>query len=121
MIIKPDKNKERKQRARRQADITGTAKKPRLTVYRSLTNTYAQLIDDEKGVTLAAVNTLQPAIAKLCKGKPKKEAAFIVGEQIAKLAAAKKIKEVVFDRNGYIYHGRVQQVADGARKGGLQF
>jgi len=121
MIIKEDKNEARKQRAKRQSDIVGTAKKPRLSVYRSLSNIYAQLIDDEKGVTLVAVNTLQTPIEKLVKGKTKKEAAFIVGEQVAKAALAKKIKEVVFDRSGYIYTGRIQQVADGARKGGLQF
>jgi len=121
MILKDDKNKARRQRAKRQGDINGTAQKPRLSVYRSLTNIYAQLIDDEKGVTLFAVNTLQPDIKKLVKGKAKKEAAYIIGEQLAKKAAAKKIKEVVFDRNGYVYHGRVAQVADGARAGGLQF
>ena len=101
MIIKEDKNKARKQRAKRQSDIVGTAKKPRLTVHRSLIHVYAQLIDDEKGVTLVAVNSLQDAIEKKAKGKPK--------------------KEVVFDRSGYVYHGRVSQVAEGARKGGLQF
>jgi len=121
MITKKDKNAERKIRARRQNDIKGTAKAPRLVVYRSLSNIYAQLVDDDKQVTLFAVNTLQEGIAKLCKGKTKKEASFIVGEQIAKLAVAKKIKECVFDRNGYIYHGRVAQVAEGARKGGLVF
>ena len=121
MITKIDKNKARKQRAKRQTDICGTAKKPRLVVYRSLTNVYAQLVDDDKGTTILAVNTLQPDVKKSCKGKTKKECAFIVGEKIAALAATKKIKECVFDRNGYIYHGRVQQVADGARKGGLKF
>jgi len=121
MIVKEDKNKARKQRAKRQSDVVGTAKRPRLSVYRSLTNIYAQLIDDDKGVTLVAVNTLQDSIQKLVKGKNKKEAAFIIGEQVAKAATAKKIKEVVFDRSGYIYTGRIQQVADGARKGGLQF
>jgi len=121
MINKVDKNKARKQRAKRQSDISGTAKRPRLVVYRSLTNIYAQLVDDVKGDTMFAVNTLQPEIKKLCKGKAKKDRAFIVGEQIAKLAVAKKVKECVFDRNGYVYHGRVQQVADGARKGGLVF
>ena len=121
MIKKPDKNKERKQRARRTADITGTAKKPRLSVYRSLSHIYAQLIDDERGVTLVAVNTLQEGIAKLIKGKTKKESAFIIGVQLAKAALAKKIKECVFDRNGYVYTGRVARVADGAREGGLQF
>ena len=121
MINKPDKNKERRQRAKRQSDIVGTAKKPRLSVYRSLSNIYAQLIDDDKGVTLVAVNTLQEGTMKLVKGKTKKEAAFIVGEQLGKLAAAKKITECVFDRSGYVYTGRIQQVADGARKGGLVF
>jgi len=121
MINKPDKNKERKIRARRQNDIKGTSAKPRLVVYRSLTNIYAQLVDDDKGSTILAVNTLQSDIAKLVKGKNKKDAAFIVGEQIAKQAATKKIKSCVFDRNGYIYHGRVAMVADGARKGGLVF
>jgi len=121
MIIKQDKNKARKQRAKRQSDIAGTAKKPRISVYRSLTNVYAQLIDDEKGVTIVAVNTLQAAIKKAVKGKTKKEAAFIVGESLAKAALAKKIKECVFDRSGYVYTGRIAQVAEGARKGGLQF
>lgn len=121
MIIKQDKNKARLQRAKRQSEISGTAQKPRMTVYRSLAGIYAQLIDDEKGHTLIAVNTLQADIKKLIKGKAKKEAAFIVGEQIAKLALAKKIKTVVFDRNGYVYHGRIAQVAEGARKGGLEF
>ena len=121
MITKLDKNIARRQRAKRTSGIHGTATKPRLSVYRSLGNIYAQLIDDEKGATLFAVNTLQESVQKLVKKKTKKEAAFIVGEQIAKLALGKKIKEVVFDRNGYVYTGRVQQVADGARKGGLVF
>ena len=121
MIIKEDKNKQRKWRARRTSDIKGTATRPRLCVYRSLGHIYAQIINDEKGETIVAVNTLQDEVAKLGKGKPKKEQAFIVGEQIGKLALGKKIKEVVFDRNGYVYHGRVAQVAEGARKAGLKF
>ena len=121
MLIKEDKNKARRQRAKRQSNIHGTAKRPRLSVYRSLGNIYAQVIDDDKGVTLACSNTLQANIAKLVEGKTKKEAAFIVGEQVGKLAIAKKIKEVVFDRNGYVYHGRVAQVAEGARAAGLKF
>jgi len=121
MINKINKNEERKIRARRQNDIKGTAERPRLVVYRSLTNIYAQLINDEKGVTILSVNTLQDDIKKLCKGKTKKEEAFIVGEYIAKAAVTKKIKECVFDRNGYVYHGRVEQLASGARKGGLVF
>ena len=86
-----------------------------------MSNIYAQLVDDDKQVTLVSANTLQSDITKLVKGKSKKETAFIVGEQLAKQATAKKIKACVFDRNGYIYHGRVQQIADGARKGGLVF
>ncbi len=121
MIIKKDKNSARKQRAKRQSDIVGTAKCPRLTVYRSLTNTYAQLIDDAKGQTVVAVNTSMQSIKKLIKGKTKQESSLIIGEELAKLAVAKKIKEVVFDRNGYIYTGRVAAVAEGARKGGLKF
>ena len=121
MINKINKNEERKIRARRQNDIKGTASKPRLVVYRSLTNIYAQLVNDEKGITVLSVNTLQEEVKTACKGKTKKEEAFIVGEQVAKAALAKKIKECVFDRNGYVYHGRVQQLADGARKGGLVF
>jgi len=121
MLIKKDKNAERRQRARRTSDIHGTAKKPRLSVYRSLSNIYAQLIDDDKGETLVAVNTLQSNVEKLIAGKTKKEQAFIVGEHLAKEAQAKKIVNVVFDRNGYVYMGRIAQVAEGARKGGLQF
>ena len=121
MIKKPDKNTERRQRAKRTSDIHGTAKKPRLVVYRSLLHIYAQLVNDDKGEVLIAVNTKQKELAKLIKGKPKKEQAFIVGSQLAKAALAKKISEVVFDRNGYVYHGRVARVADGARDGGLKF
>ena len=121
MIKKEDKNKARRQRAKRTSDIHGTAQKPRLSVYRSLNQIYAQLINDDKHETIVAVNTLQESIEKLAKGKTKKEQAFIVGQQLAKAAIAKKIKEVVFDRNGYVYTGRIQQVADGAREGGLKF
>jgi len=121
MIQKKDKNEDRKIRARRQSDIHGTKARPRLVVYRSLSNMYAQLVDDDKQETLIAVNSLMPDIEKLCKGKTKKEQAEIVGEEIAKRAVAKKITNCVYDRNGYVYHGRVEQVAVGARKGGLVF
>jgi len=121
MITKPDKNAERKWRSRRSADIHGTKERPRLCVYRSLNNIYAQIIDDDKGETLFAFNTQQKEMASLIKGKTKKEQAFIIGEQIGKAAKAKKIASVVFDRNGYVYHGRVAQVADGARSAGLKF
>jgi len=121
MIKKPDKNEERLQRAKRTADIHGTAKKPRISVYRSLSHIYAQLINDDDSATIVAANTKQKEIAKLIKGKTKKEQAFIVGQQLAKAALAKKISEVVFDRSGYVYTGRVAAVAEGAREGGLKF
>lgn len=121
MIKKADKNLARKQRAKRQGDITGTAACPRLCVYRSLLHTYAQLVDDTKSATILAMNTKMANLKTLIKGKTKREAAAIVGEELAKAAVAKKIKTVVFDRNGYIYTGRVAAVAEGARKGGLKF
>lgn len=120
MINKENKNKQRKQRAKR-VTVFGTAKAPRLNVYRSLSNMYAQLIDDEKGVTLVAVNTIQPKIETKIKGKTKKEAAYIIGFELGKEAVTKKITAAVFDRNGYIYTGRVEQVAAGAREAGLKF
>lgn len=121
MITRPDRNKDRLQRAKRTADIHGTATKPRISVYRSLSNIYAQLINDDAGTTIVAVNTLQKDIVALIKGKTKKEQAFIIGQELGKRAVAKKITEAVFDRNGYKYSGRVSQVADGARDSGLKF
>jgi len=121
MFNKVDKNKARKQRARRTADIHGTKDRPRLTVNRTLTNMYAQVINDDDGVTVVAVNTLQADVQKAIKGKTKAEAAFIVGELVAAAAKAKKIKKVVFDRSGFVYTGRVAKVAEGARAGGLDF
>ncbi|MCL2570050.1 MAG: 50S ribosomal protein L18 [Firmicutes bacterium] len=121
MIIREDKNELRRQRALRGKGVHGTSERPRLCVYRSLSHIYAQIIDDDKGVTLVAVNTTQPEVKKLIEGKTKKEAAFIIGGEIAKQAKKKKIEKVVFDRNGYLYTGRVSQVADGARGAGLVF
>lgn len=96
--------------------ITGTAEKPRLSVFRSNTQIYAQIIDDVKGVTLAAASSLGS------KDKiTKTEQAAVVGKLIAKNALEAGVKEVVFDRNGYLYHGRVKQLADAAREGGLKF
>jgi large subunit ribosomal protein L18 len=98
--------------------ISGTAECPRLNVFRSTTNIYAQIIDDVKGVTLAAASTLD----KDFNGNGgNKDAARKVGELIAKRAAEKGITEVVFDRGGYIFHGRVKELAEGAREGGLKF
>ncbi len=122
MINKIDKNQERLNRHKRvRRKISGTASKPRLCVYRSLTQIYAQIIDDEAQKTLVSASTLEKEIKDLCAGKSKSEQAKIVGQEIAKRAIKKKIEEVVFDRGGYIYIGRVQALADGAREAGLKF
>jgi large subunit ribosomal protein L18 len=106
---------QRKRRVR--ARVVGTAVRPRLSVFRSNTHIYGQIINDEKGVTLAAFSD-----AKIKKEKMTKvQIAEKVGEEIAKKALAKKIKLVTFDRNGFRFHGRVKALAEGARKGGLQF
>ena len=99
--------------------ISGTAAKPRLTVYRSNTEIYAQLIDDTKGVTLASASSKEKDIA--AQKTAKIEKSKLVGESIARKATELGIKNVVFDRSGYIYHGRVKAVAEGAREGGLAF
>lgn len=122
MITVNDKNKERIVRHKRVRNkISGTKKCPRLNVYRSLNNIYVQLIDDERGITLASCSTLDKEVADKIKGKTKSEQAYIVGQTIGERAKVAKIKEVVFDRGGYIYTGRVQKVADGARDAGLKF
>ena len=122
MIKNVNKNEDRKMRAKRvRAKISGTPERPRLNVFRSLNNIYAQVIDDVKGVTLASASTMDKNIAKSIEGKTKQEAAFIVGQAIAKNAMSKGIKTVVFDRAGYQYTGRVKAVADGARDAGLEF
>ena len=122
MITVNDKNKDRIVSHKRVRNkISGTKKCPRLNVYRSLNNIYVQLIDDERGVTLASCSTLDKEVAEKIKGRTKSEQAYIVGQTIGERAKSAKIKEVVFDRGGYIYTGRVQKVADGARDAGLKF
>jgi len=122
MITVKDKNKDRIVRHKRvRKTVVGTAERPRLNVYKSLSNMYAQIIDDSKGVTLVSASTREKEIAEKIKGKTKTEAAKIVGEVVGERAKQKKIKEVVFDRGGYLYTGRVQAVADGARASGLKF
>ena len=122
MINKTDKNTERVVRHKRvRTKVSGTSERPRLCVYRSLSQIYAQIIDDTKGVTLASASTLDNEVKALCQGKSKSEQAKIVGQTIAKRALEKKISELVFDRGGYIYIGRVQALADGAREAGLKF
>ena len=122
MISKVNKNQDRKKRhARVRLKVNGTAECPRLCVYRSLTHIYAQIIDDVKGNTLVACSTVEKEVMKAVEGKDKKGAAKIVGEQLAKKALAKGIENVVFDRGGYLYIGRVAALADGAREAGLKF
>lgn len=122
MIRKSNKNQNRlKKHARIRATLSGTAKKPRLNVYRSTMQIYAQLIDDEKAVTLVSSSSVEKGLASKMEGKTKNEKAFIVGNEIGKKAIKKGISEVVFDRGGYIYTGRVQKLAEGARSAGLTF
>ena len=122
MISKINKNLQRKKRQLRvRKKVFGTSTTPRLNVYRSTSNIYTQIIDDENGVTLCSASTLSKELAETLKNKTKSEQAFAVGELIGKIATKKGIKSVVFDRAGYLYTGRVQQVAEGARKAGLEF
>src|SRR5688572_10844924 len=108
----------RKERIRKK--LSGTPERPRLTVFRSAKHIYAQAIDDTTNTVLASASDLEETLAKSLTGKKKKERAEAIGQAVAKKLLAKNISAVVFDRNGFIYHGRVSAVADGARKGGLK-
>jgi len=108
-------------KARIRKKISGTASRPRLTVYRSLSHMYAQVVDDESGTTLAHASTLSPELKGGLGELDKKGAARKVGELVARKCLEKQVTHVVFDRNGLDYHGRVAAVADGAREAGLQF
>ena len=120
MITKLDKNASRKKRhARVRAKLSGTAARPRLNVFRSNKHLYAQLIDDMGGVTLASASTIEKDLN--LESTSNLEAAKLVGELVAKRAVEKGITAVVFDRGGYLYHGRIQALADTARENGLQF
>jgi len=119
MITKKDSNQARLHRHKRvRAKISGTAERPRLDVFRSAKNIYAQVIDDANGVTLAAASTTEKGFDGYGGNK---DAAKKIGLLIAERCKAKGIEVVVFDRGGYLYHGRVKELADGAREGGLQF
>jgi large subunit ribosomal protein L18 len=107
--------------ARVRAKVEGTTEMPRLSVFRSLSNIYVQVIDDTKGVTLASASTLDPEITEKLGDKNKKSQAEIVGQIVAKRAIEKGVQKVVFDRGGFKYIGRVQALADAARKAGLKF
>ncbi len=122
MIRKEDRNKKRKKRHLRVRNkIVGTAERPRLNVFRSSKNIYAQLIDDMAGHTLAAASSVDEEVKAKGVNGGTVDAARAVGELIAKRAADKGVQSVVFDRGGYIYHGRVKALAEGAREGGLDF
>ena len=122
MISKIDKNAVRKARhLRTRRHIIGSEQRPRLNVYRSLNQIYAQIINDGVSHTLVAASTLDAEIKEQLNGKSKSDAAEMVGELIGRRAVEKGIKQVVFDRGGYLYTGRVQKLAEGARKAGLEF
>ena len=122
MINMKDKNAERVKRHNRiRNKISGTVEKPRLCVYKSLTKIYAQIIDDVNGVTLVSASSLDKDLVDALNGKNKTEQAKVVGEAIAQKALKKNISTVVFDRGGYIYTGRVEALANGAREAGLKF
>ena len=122
MFNKRDRNEVRRIRHERvRKKISGTPTCPRLCVYRSNAHIYAQVIDDVAGNTLAAASTVEKEIASQIGEMDKKAASKLVGKTVAERALAKGIKEVVFDRGGYIYTGRVAQLAEGAREGGLDF
>ncbi|MEM7159800.1 MAG: 50S ribosomal protein L18 [Myxococcota bacterium] len=116
---KSDTRARRKKRIRK--TVIGTAARPRLTVFRSSKHIYAQVVDDSSASSLASASTLTKALAGDLESKNKKDAAGVVGTAIAKACQDKGIKQVVFDRNGYAYHGRVSALADAAREAGLEF
>ena len=118
MVKKPNTNEQRlKRHMRVRGKISGTPERPRLNVFRSAANIYAQLIDDVAGVTLASASSVEKGF----EGGGNKDAAKKVGQMIAERGKAKGISVVVFDRGGYVYHGRVAALAEGAREGGLEF
>lgn len=122
MIKKTCKNAIRRRKHERvRKNLCGTAERPRLCVFRSLSHIYAQLIDDLAGKTIVACSTLDPEVRGEVKNGSNKEAAKKVGQVIAERAKAKGYESVVFDRGGYIYHGRVAALAEGAREAGLKF
>jgi large subunit ribosomal protein L18 len=116
------KRESREHRHRRvRARVIGTPERPRLNVFRSLTNIYAQVIDDSAGTTLVSASTLDSDVATQIDGKKKVDAARIVGKIVAERAKNAGISKVVFDRGGYPYHGRIAALAEGAREAGLEF
>ena len=122
MISQVNRNAVRLKRHKRvRGKISGTAEMPRISVYRSATHVYAQLIDDVAGVTICASSTMEKAMRETMKGVNKVEQAKLIGMDLAKKAIAKNVTAAVYDRGGYLYTGRVKALADGAREGGLKF
>lgn len=122
MFKKVNKNEVRKTKHTRiRFTISGTAEMPRLNVYRSTNEIYAQLIDDKAGNTLCSASSMEKGLEKALEGKTKVEQAYEVGKALAEKAVKLGLKKVVFDRSGYIYTGRVKSLADGARSAGLEF
>ena len=122
MIKKPDRKVlRRKRHLRVRKKVVGVPERPRLNVFRSLKHIYAQIIDDTRGVTLVSASSLSPELRGSLGSGGNKEAAVAVGRLIAEKALRQGIKKVVFDRAGYLYHGRVKALADAAREGGLEF
>jgi large subunit ribosomal protein L18 len=122
--IKYGSDKDRKRVKRKisiRKRINGTAERPRLSVFRSAKHVYAQAIDDVTGRVLAAASDTEEKLSQAVAGKPKKERARMIGKAIGEKLLALKVSAVVFDRNGFIFHGRVKEIADGAREAGLQF
>jgi large subunit ribosomal protein L18 len=122
MIKNIDKNNARKKKHDRiRNHLSGTAEMPRLNVYKSLNNIYVQVIDDTKGYTLVSASTMDPSLKGTLKNGSNLEAAKQVGTLVAKKALEKGIKSVIFDRGGYVYHGKIKALADAAREAGLEF
>lgn len=122
MLQKPDKNVARKKRHTRvRKNLSGTQQRPRLNVFRSLNHIYAQIINDETGTTLVSASTMDKEISAKMSHGGNLEAAQVVGKMVAERAVAKGIGKVVFDRGGYLYHGRVAALAAAAREAGLEF
>ena len=122
MLKKADKNAKRLQRHKRvRKKVNGTTQRPRLCVFRSSNNIYAQIIDDTNRVTLVSASSLEAEVKGAVSHTGNKAAAKMVGQLVAKKAVEKVITEVVFDRGGYLYHGRIQELAEGAREAGLKF
>ncbi len=120
MSVKSQNARKRRQR-RIRMHIAGTAERPRLNVFRSLEHIYAQVIDDATGHTLASASSLDATLAATMADKTKKEQAALVGKAVGERALAAGVTRVVFDRGGYLYHGRVEALANGAREAGLEF